>query len=518
MEVRTTGNEVRIVKTASEEFALFFSNTLPHIQEYEQRLLESPSDFMQVEKALSHMFQEGASMVAAGLLNITSQDSTVIAQVQEIQQSSETPLRSPVRQTIFIRRLCGILLQVTTLYCAPKSNRSPTDHTEARAGLYPELAAYGFAKKSSAAFEDHVTRRAAMYPSFEVATRELHQEGIDINVKEVRRITLQCGESLLAMRLVMVQDFLAGTLITSNELAGKRVVVEIDGGRMKLRKNKAQTRKSQGKHPKYDTDWREPKLLIIYTVDARGKKEKKSRVWMDGTFQGPDHLAELLATWLHRLGASQAESLTFIADGAPWIWDRFDWVVATLKLPRAKVQYVLDFYHAAHHISLALGELSITAEDRKRYYRELRSELRHSRWQVVVSRLEELAGDLLSDADSVFSRELRFIRKHGKFGHLNYTTYTRRGLPLGSGAVESAIRRVINLRLKGNGMFWTLENAESMLQIRCQLLSTEWEVRLDELYKHRLKTRRRKWQWLARDCSKKTRTEKKTENKNTAKP
>jgi hypothetical protein len=62
-------------------------------------------------------------------------------------------------------------------------------------------------------------------------------------------------------------------------------------------------------------------------------------------------------------------------------------------------------YHAAHHISLALGELSITEEDRKRYYKELRSELRHSRWQVVVKRLEELGSDLLSDEGSVFSRE-----------------------------------------------------------------------------------------------------------------
>jgi hypothetical protein len=517
MDVQTTCNEIRTVKTASEELALFFSDTLELLHKCEQRLQESPSHFKQVEQTLTHAFKKGAGMITAGLLNTTSQNSSVIAHVQEIQQSSDTPLRSPVRQTIFIRLLCGILLQVTTLYCAPKSKgkHTRTDDTEARAGLYPELAAYGFAKKSSAAFEDHITRRVALSPSFEVATRELNHEGIDVNVKEVRRIALQCGESLLAMRLVLVQAFLAGTLVSSNELSGKRVVVEIDGGRMKLRKNKFQTRQHKGKHPKYDTDWREPKLLIIYTVDARVKKEKQSRVWMDGTFKGPDHLAELLAAWLYRLGVSQAESVTFIADGATWIWDRFDWVVETLKLPKAKVQYVLDFYHAAHHIGLALGELSLEEEARKKCYRELRSELRHSRWQIVVSRLEALGRDLHSEEDSVFSRELRFLRKHGEAGHLNYTTYTRRGLPLGSGAVESAIRRVINLRLKGNGMFWTAENAESMLQVRCQLLSTEWDVRLDELYSHRLKTRRRKGQWQAAEHGRKARSGQKARDKKT---
>jgi hypothetical protein len=39
----------------------------------------------------------------------------------------------------------------------------------------------------------------------------------------------------------------------------------------------------------------------------------------------------LLAAKLYHLGISQAESVTFIADGAPWIWDRFDWLVDVLK-------------------------------------------------------------------------------------------------------------------------------------------------------------------------------------------
>ena len=34
---------------------------------------------------------------------------------------------------------------------------------------------------------------------------------------------------------------------------------------------------------------------------------------------------------------------------------------------------------------------------------------------------------------------------------------------MGSGAIESTIRRVINLRLKGNGIFWTEDNAEAVI-------------------------------------------------------
>ena len=108
MEVLLPCNEVRTVNTASEEFALWFSKTLPLIQDYESLTCESTSNFSQSEKAIISAFKEGAGLVTAGLLNTTSKDPSVIAQVKEIQQSSDTPLRAPTRQTIFIRLLCGM--------------------------------------------------------------------------------------------------------------------------------------------------------------------------------------------------------------------------------------------------------------------------------------------------------------------------------------------------------------------------------------------------------------------------
>jgi hypothetical protein len=226
MEVHIkTDNEVRTVNSASEEHALWSFNTAPRIQEFQERVLKSPSNYSQVEKEIKSLYMEGAALVAAGLLHTTSKDQSVVAQVKEIQQSSSTPLKAPQRRPVTIRLLCGLILYVSTLYCPPDNKGKPRDNTEARTGLYPELAAYGFAKKSSAAFEELVARRVALFPSFELATQELNREGIDIDVKEVRRIALQFGESILAMRLIMVQDFLAGNLPASNELAGKRVVI-----------------------------------------------------------------------------------------------------------------------------------------------------------------------------------------------------------------------------------------------------------------------------------------------------
>jgi hypothetical protein len=58
---------------------------------------------------------------------------------------------------------------------------------------------------------------------------------------------------------------------------------------------------------------------------------------------------------------------------------------------------------------------------------------------------------------------------------MRYDHFRRCGIPMGSGAVESAIRRVVNLRLKGPSIFWRGRNAERMLHLRCYLKAGRWD-------------------------------------------
>jgi hypothetical protein len=48
-------------------------------------------------------------------------------------------------------------------------------------------------------------------------------------------------------------------------------------------------------------------------------------------------------------------------------------------------------------------------------------------------------------------------------------------LPIGSGVIESAIRRVVNLRLKSPGSFWKVDFAEKMIYLRSQILYGRWQ-------------------------------------------
>ncbi|MBY0228025.1 MAG: hypothetical protein K2W96_01965 [Gemmataceae bacterium] len=49
----------------------------------------------------------------------------------------------------------------------------------------------------------------------------------------------------------------------------------------------------------------------------------------------------------------------------------------------------------------------------------------------------------------------------------------------GSGAIGSAVRRVVNQRLKGNGLMWLEENAEGMLALRAAALTDRWEEAME---------------------------------------
>jgi hypothetical protein len=399
---------------------------------------------------------------------------------------------------------------VASLYCEPlrRARRS----AEEVSGLYVELAQFGFGKGVTPGLQSRVARQAALCPSFQLAREELLRSGVKLDVKTVRRIAYQCGEDLLRLRKHQLLLWRAGELPAGTELRGQRVSVQIDGGRTKIRGalrpkppsaektdadglllENAPGRSKKRPAQTFDADWREPKLVTIFVHDEQGRMVKHSQATLDGTFLGPDALAELVAMHLHRLGAAEALSITFASDGAPWIWDRVAKIVSAAKVDQVPIHEVLDCCHAAHHISLALAALGLSETQRMPLYREHRKLLRNGQWRRVVEELSDLAVD--EPDNEKLQTEIAYLRKHGEAGRLRYAHFRSLGIPLGSGAIESSIRRVINLRLKSNGMFWGEPQAETMLQVRAQVISNRWDQRLNEMRELTRRDVRHDWTW-----------------------
>jgi hypothetical protein len=335
-----------------------------------------------------------------------------------------------------------------------------------------------------------------LLPSIELARDELGRQGPTLDEKAVHRMTSQLGAEALATRTRDLRRFRDGLLPAGLEMAGQHVVAEVDGGRVRIR-IQVETRKRKGVkyRRKIRVEWREPKLLILYQSDRKGRMLKGTRPWIDGTMNGPDHLMELLAFHLHRLGAARAKAVSFVADGAPWIWNRLDWVIGRAGLDPKRVERVLDCCHAVHHVSLALQALGLPEAERTATYRTLRHQLRAGGSREVVATLRRMAQ--AAPLDSAVWVEIESLAKHE--AHLRYDWFRYRGCPLGSGAIESAIRRVINLRLKGNGIYWRQENAEAMLVLRAAALTGRWQETMERVQAAMAGDRRRDWQWEAPD-------------------
>jgi hypothetical protein len=396
-----------------------------------------------------------------------------------------------------VRLLGGLAITVMTLYCSPRG-RTGRGRGREGSGLYPELAAYRISEGCSPNAQSEVGRLVGLLP-IEQSRAELARQGLALDEKAIRRIAGELGAQMLATRTRDLMRFRRGELPAGSEFKGKSVAVGIDGGRVRVRTVVETIRVSgKRKRKKFQTEWREPKVVVLFEVDKKGRMVRGSRPVIDGTLQGPDALIELVAFHLHRRGAAQARVVTFVADGAPWIWKRLDWVIAQAKLDPNRVVEVLDWCHAVHHLSVALAALRLTESQRKGLYQRLRGLLKEGKSQDVIAELEVLAGN--EPYDSPMGREIRYLTKHSDSGRLRYDCLRRRGVPIGSGAIESTIRRVINLRLKGNGIYWTEDNAEAVFQLRAAVVSGRWEEILEHTREAMAKDRRTEWRWTPPEC------------------
>jgi hypothetical protein len=393
-----------------------------------------------------------------------------------------------------------LVLWVTALYCAPARAKPRKGHQANGGGLFPELAAFGFHHGQSAALASKVSRQAALLASFELARQDLGRSGLKLDIKTVHATTHRTGRQLLIARRADLERYRQGQMPPGEELAGKRVVVQLDGGRIRLRKR---TRKQKGKGKskkqkrRYQGNWREPKLLTIYEIDENGRLASKSRARIDGTFQGPDEVMELLAMHLHRLGAAQAAVLVFLADGAPWIWERLGWVVKRVGIEEGKVHYALDWCHALHHVGLALAEVRLAQAEHRRVFKKMRKWLKRGQVGSVLDELERLGES--RGVLQAMATPLAFLDKHLQAGHLDYDELQSGGLPIGSGAIESAIRRVINQRLKGNSLMWYEGNAEGMLLLRAAALTGRWDEAMQQALLSYCTDGQLDWTWTSPD-------------------
>jgi hypothetical protein len=333
-------------------------------------------------------------------------------------------------------------------------------------GNYFGLVLLGVCDRTTPALASEVAQLAAALSSFEDARARLRQMGVEMSIRRIANVAYHFAER------ARKRQELDGMGIEGS-LAGKRVVISTDGGRLRVRKNKRGQKTKKGRS-RYHTDWREPKLLVIYVVDEKGRLAQEFAPVMDGTLKGPDEVFRLMEFYLRQLEIHRATEVLFIADGAKWIWQRVTQLWQRLGLVGVRCRELVDFYHVVEHVyALAALNTSWQASYRKQWATRQRRRLWRGELKAFIDDVQRLCRGKRGKG---WARERDYLLRNARTGRLDYAKARRAKMPIGSGSMESAIRRVVNLRLKGAGIFWHEDHAEQMLLLRTYYKSKHWQV------------------------------------------
>jgi hypothetical protein len=301
--------------------------------------------------------------------------------------------------------------------------------------------------------------------SFEDAQQKLKRAfNIEINDDTMRKVT----------------NYL-GSFVYQNDCEEANLIIDkLNHGRLKFHTNKINhtqyfevdgamlaTRNNDNK----GTIYKENKLGMIFSsdnfrwwTDKNGKRQheilKKEFISLIGD---SDLFSKLFFATAIRNGYGNYKNNVLLSDGATWI-----------RLMKEKYfpdcQQILDFYHLKEHIS---DYSKIIFNGHEEDYRP---------WTEEVSKLfkqsetNKAINMIIKDTKTKYKVQLNSVLTYLKNNESNidYATYRKNGFFIGSGAIESANKVVLQRRLKFGPMIWKIDSSQAVVTLVAKLRSGLW--------------------------------------------
>lgn len=173
---------------------------------------------------------------------------------------------------------------------------------------------------------------------------------------------------------------------------------------------------------------------------------------------------ELAAGEMQRRKVAQAKQVCAVTDGAEWcqaVADRY----------RPDAVRILDFPHAAEHLSTLLeacGQAGVQLPDQM--LSRCLHVLKH-RGPATLARMAARLPASLAQQKGI-EGHVEYLQKRTAL--MQYPQFQAQGWPIGSGIVESANKLVVQARLKGPGMHWERRQVNPMLALRLAVCNDRW--------------------------------------------
>ena len=424
----------------------------------DQRVIRTAEDIRSWERQITELTQQLSGLLLAEAMQRASDQPENIQKARSLTQGAGHKVKDQGKRDVTLRTTCGVIMVRVTYF-----SRN-CDCNRSGKGMYPILLLWGMPDRCTSGVASEVSKLVAMLGSLEEVERVLADRGQPLDLKTIRSMAYR-----FAARARAAQH--TGGLNWGETVAGRRVILSVDGGRVRIRTTKRGPKTAKGRN-RYRTDWREPKMLIIYVVDEKGQMDRDFLAVIDGTLGGPDAIFKLMEFYLRELKIATADKVLFVADGARWIWNRVGALLRRLGIKPEQVNEVVDFYHVVEHLGkIAALRRRWTVQERQAWIGRQRRRLLKGKVDEVQAAIETVCG---SRPGKALKRERDYFKRNAGKGRMDYARIVESKLPIGSGAIESTIRRVVNLRLKGASIYWHKKSAEAVLLLRSYYKARRW--------------------------------------------
>lgn len=296
--------------------------------------------------------------------------------------------------------------------------------------------------------ERAITDFGADVPFGKAVEKMREHYGIEIPPATVRLITEKHAYTITKMK----KETAAYEKTLISETDGSMIpITEIDDVKKDLHKDARKARK---------IGWKEVKLSF-----ARGK-DKAKRYYAGGIGTVEEAGQKMLDSAI-LAGMKEDTYVHALGDGAPWIAEQ-----VKLKFCN-RSSYLIDFFHLCEYLSEA--SIWCNVFEPKKWLEESKEKLKNGKQKEVFQEVKVKYETLDNrEEDNGLTRCYRYMEK--RLEYFDYQGALTKGLPIGSGEIESSHRHVVQKRLKIAGAWWKVDNANALLNLRMERLNGYWEA------------------------------------------
>lgn len=349
-----------------------------------------------------------------------------------------------------IKTISGeITIKRTYYYCRQcRHGESPYDETmgikelpyKITKELMVEIAFYG-QNQSSFDGARHIIKRAL---------------GMDINEETIRKVTEEVGRAVYDKDKERAKETLANIhRIDTSQQKRATLYIEMDGAAVNTRVE-----------DENGSTWRENKTVMVFTDKDMIKRKDEGHIITKKEYMAYIGTSEDFKAFVFdaalRAGYGRIENVVVIADGATWIRNMCEEI-----FPDA-VQ-ILDLFHLKENIyDYAKYKFSGDASKYTAWAEAFIEKIENGQTDEAIASLPD------NEKLPVGTVNLKTYL-YNNCDKINYSEYREAGYFVGSGAIESANKLIVQRRLKQAGMRWSVDGAQALLTLRSKVESNLWD-------------------------------------------